>query len=90
MAHTEFGPKLLAKILAKLEGKAQQERESRFEGRRYVTIIRPASQQSKQETQSKSDETKNQKSSSQKVQDNLKGEDSKTSSNGIPPQKGQK
>lgn len=64
MAHQEFGPKLLTKILASLEGIAQQEREARFEGRQLVTIIKQVkTKQSetgnkKQETQDK-DETKN-------------------------------
>jgi len=41
MAHTEFGPKLLDRIMTDLSQIAQSEREARFEGRRFVTIIRP-------------------------------------------------
>lgn len=41
MAHQEFGPKMLEKIMSLLTGLADQEREARFEGRRYVTIIKP-------------------------------------------------
>ncbi|MBI3283033.1 translation initiation factor IF-3 [Candidatus Curtissbacteria bacterium] len=60
MAHQEFGPKLLTRIMSTLEGIGEQEREARFEGRRYVTIVKPV----KGATRS---ETKNQKSGSQKV-----------------------
>lgn len=41
MAHQEFGPKLLARIMESLEGIAEKERPERFEGRRFVTIIKP-------------------------------------------------
>lgn len=41
MIHTEFGPKLLDRIKALLEGEAEQERASRFEGKRYVSILKP-------------------------------------------------
>lgn len=40
MAHTEFGPKLLEKIKVELAEIAEQDREARFEGRRYVTLLR--------------------------------------------------
>lgn len=42
MAHTEFGPKLLTKILAELAEVAEQERVEKFEGRQFVTILKPA------------------------------------------------
>lgn len=51
MAHQEFGPKLLERIMSTLDGIGQLEREPRFEGRRYVTIVRPT-KQSKIETSS--------------------------------------
>ena len=57
MAHQEFGPKLLARITTALEGIGQQEREARFEGRRYITIVKPTKEAIKSET-------KDQKSSS--------------------------
>jgi len=41
MAHQEFGPKKLSEILALLEGLGKQERQARFEGRRYVTFVMP-------------------------------------------------
>ena len=41
MAHEEFGPKLLERLMADLEGMAQQDRPPRMEGRRFVTIIKP-------------------------------------------------
>ena len=52
MAHTEFGPKLLERILKELSNIAETEREAKFEGRRFVTIIRPTkkAQNIKQET----------------------------------------
>ncbi len=40
MAHTEFGPRLLQRILGIFEGQATIDREARFEGRRYVSVIR--------------------------------------------------
>lgn len=42
MTHQEFGPKLLLKIMTELGPGAQQERQARMEGRRYVTVIRAA------------------------------------------------
>ena len=62
MAHQEFGPKMLARVMSLLEGMANQEREPRFEGRRYVTIVKPTKEAIKQETgdkKQKADETKN-------------------------------
>ena len=53
MAHQEFGPKMLSKIMGNLEGMAEQEREARFEGRRYVTVVRPTKGAIKQETENK-------------------------------------
>jgi len=41
MIHTEFGPKLLERIKTLLAGEAEQERESRFEGKRFVSILKP-------------------------------------------------
>lgn len=49
MAHQEFGPKMLDKIMSNLEGLAEQERDARFEGRRYVTVVRPTKGTVKQE-----------------------------------------
>jgi len=59
MAHTEFGPKLLERIMAELATIAEKEREEKFVGRRLVTIVRPA-----QKTQKHNSETKDKKSSS--------------------------
>lgn len=62
MAHPEFGPKLLQKIMGMLEDQVEKDREARFEGRRFVTIIKGAKGQvKKQESQN---ETENQKSGS--------------------------
>ncbi len=55
MAHTEFGPKLLERIMTELENTAQKEREEKFEGRRLVTILKPTKS-------TINNETKNQKS----------------------------
>lgn len=65
MAHQEFGPKLLERILANLEGIGRLDREPRFEGRRYVTIVKPTKGAAKQKAEA--NETKDQKSSSQKI-----------------------
>lgn len=62
MAHTEFGPKLLSRILASLEGVAEQERPEKFEGRQFTTILRPTRASPKKAAVQ--DESKNQKSSS--------------------------
>lgn len=40
MAHQEFGPKLLDRILKELGGQTQIERPARMEGRRFVSLIR--------------------------------------------------
>lgn len=48
MAHQEFGPKMHQRIMTILEGLARQEREPRFEGRRYVTMIKPSQTRSNQ------------------------------------------
>lgn len=45
MAHQEFGPKLLEKIMSDLEGTAAKERPERFEGRRFVTLVRAVKRQ---------------------------------------------
>lgn len=74
MAHKEFGPKVLGKILAKLENLVEQEREAKFEGRRFVTIIRSAKSLSKKEKEK--GETKNQESSKKAIQNNPKREGS--------------
>lgn len=41
MAHQEFGPKLLEKIMATLEGVAEKDKPEHFEGRRFVTFVKP-------------------------------------------------
>lgn len=41
MAHQEFGPKLLERVMTELSGLAEIDRPSRMEGRRFVTIIKP-------------------------------------------------
>lgn len=58
MAHTEFGPKLMARVMSVLSDFAEQDREGRFEGRRYVTIVRPKKGilNKKQETENKKQE----------------------------------
>lgn len=42
MTHTEFGPKLLEKVLLLLEGTAVQDKEAKFQGRRFITVLKPA------------------------------------------------
>ena len=59
MAHTEFGPKLLERIMTELAQVAEKEREEKFEGRRLVTILKSA-----QKTSQKPNEIKDEKSSS--------------------------
>lgn len=41
MAHTEFGPKLLERIMVSLDDIGEKDRPERFEGRRFVTIVKP-------------------------------------------------
>lgn len=88
MAHTEFGPKLLEKIISRIGNFAEQEREARFEGRRFVTIIRQAKGQKLENK--KEDETENQKSSSQEIQDNQNRQNHQTPSDGISSEGSQK
>jgi len=85
MAHTEFGPKLLDKILDLLEGTAVKEREPKFQGRRFATILKP----SKKALQI-NNETKNKESRSKKIQNNPNGENSERPSNGRPSKSGKK
>jgi len=77
MAHQEFGPKLLEKIMATLDGLGQIERPPRMEGRRFVSIVRgtkkslfqneKVSSQKPEVKETKNEQTKNEKSSEQKV-----------------------
>lgn len=41
MAHQEFGPKLLERVMDELLGLAEKDRPERMEGRRFVTVIKP-------------------------------------------------
>ena len=77
MAHQEFGPKLLERIMSSLEGTAQKEREPRFEGKRFATIIKPIKGHH---------EAKNEKSGNQKVQNNSAGKNIAHATNGRAPQ----
>lgn len=58
MAHTEFGPKLLSRIMTELNNIAELDREPRFEGRRFVTMVKPKKGIQKQQVQ-KTEEEKN-------------------------------
>ena len=64
--HKEFGPKMLDKIMGLLEGIAEKERPEKFQGRRFITVVKsvkkPKPQKEKQEENK--NETKNEKSSS--------------------------
>ena len=76
MAHQEFGPKLLERILDELEGTVIKERQERFEGRRFTTLLKPATSHhsAHKETvaslrgkSAEKNETKNKKGSSQEI-----------------------
>lgn len=72
MAHQEFGPKLLVRIMTELEGLAETDRPARMEGRRYVSFVKPVKgavkQDKKEKPKEKTDEqTKDEKGSSQTV-----------------------
>ncbi|OGD84477.1 translation initiation factor IF-3 [Candidatus Curtissbacteria bacterium RBG_13_40_7] len=60
MAHPEFGLKMLQKIMGNLGDTVEKEREGRFEGRRFVSMIRGIKGQTKPVEESKN-ETKNKK-----------------------------
>ncbi len=66
MTHTEFGPKLLERVLTLLEGQAERDRDPRWEGRRFVCIIKPTKalaqkvQQEKGQKQNKKEKTEEQ------------------------------
>ena len=64
MAHTEFGAKLFGRIMVLLEEYAEVDRDPKFEGRRFIGIIRSKKGIAKQKTQEVKNETENQKSSS--------------------------
>mgnify|MGYP001559024685 CR=1 FL=1 len=53
MTHTEFGPKLLEKVLYLLNGIAVQDKEAKFQGRRYITVLKSVKGNMKQETENK-------------------------------------
>lgn len=89
MAHTEFGPKLLEKILSELGENVQKERDSKFHGRRYVTIIKPVKTSQNKRGTTK-DETKNKKGSSEKVQNNSKRENPQGSPDELTPKSSKK
>lgn len=72
MAHQEFGPKLLERIMSQID--AQKEKDPRMEGRRLNTVVRPTKNKPKEEGEkpsftkaTKKNETENQESSSQKI-----------------------
>lgn len=67
MAHQEFGPKRLTEIMSLLEGIGEEDRQARFEGRRFVTFVRPSKKQ-KQENKD-AQEQKEQKEENQKQQE---------------------
>lgn len=88
MAHTEFGPKLLEKILLKIGDLASKEKDARFEGRRFVTIIKPT--KGKGQSKENINETEDQKGSNQALQDHPEGQNTKASADGVSPQNGKK
>lgn len=59
MTHTEFGPKLLERVMGLLEGIGEKDRDPRWEGRRFVCILKPTkeaiarAQQEKREKEAK-------------------------------------
>jgi len=57
MTHTEFGPKLLEKVLYLLDGIAVKDKEAKFQGRRYITVLKPVKGNMKQETDNKKSAT---------------------------------
>lgn len=73
MAHQEFGPKLLERLMETLGPLAEQDRAARMEGRRFVSIVRPTKeaikvkQESKEESTEQNEQSQDQKSSDQKV-----------------------
>ena len=64
MAHQEFGPKRLSEIMTHLEGIGEQDRQARFEGRRYVTFVKPT-KKSKTEASNQKPEEQNQDNAKQ-------------------------
>ncbi len=64
MAHQEFGPKRLSEIMTYLEGIGEQDRQARFEGRRYVTFVKPT-KKSKTEASNQKPEEQNQDNAKQ-------------------------
>ena len=69
MAHQEVGPQRLSEILNLLEGIGEQERQARFEGRRFVTFIRPSKKKAEPE-QNKAENQQEQKETQQDEKQN--------------------
>lgn len=78
MTHTEFGPKVLKRVMDHLQDEAVQDRVERMEGKRFVTVLRAAKSQPKKTTEEignintniktdEKNETKDEKISSQKI-----------------------
>ena len=68
MAHQEFGPKLLDRILAELESIAEKERDGRFEGRRFVSYLKPR-RENRQETRGSEKEKQDTSNSKKQTKD---------------------
>ena len=73
MTHTEFGPKVLKRIMDHIKDEAVQDGAGRMEGKRFVTVLRAAKNQPKriEELQNIKKEEKDEK---------IKTEDKKSSS----------
>ena len=78
MTHTEFGPKVLKRVMDLLQNEAIQDRAERMEGKRFVTVLRAAKNQPKKVAEVKNNireyinkdekiKTEDKKGSSQKI-----------------------
>lgn len=74
MRHTEFGPQLLGRILGIIEGIGQHDREPRWEGRRFVSILKPTKETVQKAAQEHKAKEKQQEEN-KRIEDN---EDSKS------------
>lgn len=68
MRHTEFGPQLQERILTLIAGIGERDRDSRWEGRRFVSIVKPTKEAQQKAQQEKKDKEKQ----NEKAQNNSK------------------
>lgn len=79
MRHTEFGPQLQERILTLIAGIGERDRDSRWEGRRFVSIVKPTKEALQKAQQEKKDKEKlNKKSGTEDKKEEVQDKPKKT------------